>query len=262
VSVPPVAHRVQAPVLPAPVQSQSDGGSERRFSDFLERSGAPAADFLGGGHAAAASESGSGSIAARFNEDGWFSRGEAENGAPARAPASAGRAAPAVSPGGRGHMIPAAGPPRLGESAALIADAGSDASFVSGHGGEPQTAPLEVREPGAADGPRGAAPHGVGEHAFAAPALAPRRAERPALRRAEEAQASARRERRAAASTANSSLTVHSGGEGISLIARADRLSREEQLRLKSAIAALLARHGLVARRIVLNGQLQPPTGT
>jgi hypothetical protein len=57
-------------------------------------------------------------------------------------------------------------------------------------------------------------------------------------------------------------LALRAGGDGIVLIARAQRLNREEQLRLRIAIDALLVRHGLSAREIVINGENQPCSGS
>jgi hypothetical protein len=45
---------------------------------------------------------------------------------------------------------------------------------------------------------------------------------------------------------------------GISLVARADKLSREERDRLRVEIGELLARHGLAAADIMLNGAAWP----
>lgn len=53
-------------------------------------------------------------------------------------------------------------------------------------------------------------------------------------------------------------VTVQAVEGGISLVARADRLSREERDRLRAEIGELLARHGLAATGIVLNGEAWP----
>lgn len=61
------------------------------------------------------------------------------------------------------------------------------------------------------------------------------------------------------AGAAGIEVTVHAGAEGVSLVARTQKLSRLEQARLKTAIAVLLAHHGLSAQRIVLNGESGSP---
>jgi hypothetical protein len=54
-------------------------------------------------------------------------------------------------------------------------------------------------------------------------------------------------------------IALQSGPEGIALVARAQRLSADEQIRLRIAIDALLSRHGLRARSVTINGHIQPP---
>lgn len=56
-------------------------------------------------------------------------------------------------------------------------------------------------------------------------------------------------------------LALQAGPDGIALVARALRLDREEELELRSAIDALLARHGLRAGIITINGESGPSAG-
>jgi len=55
--------------------------------------------------------------------------------------------------------------------------------------------------------------------------------------------------------SAAAQVSVQAVEGGISLVARADRLSREDRDRLRVEIGELLARHGLVAAEIMLNGE-------
>lgn len=53
-------------------------------------------------------------------------------------------------------------------------------------------------------------------------------------------------------------VSVQAAEGGISLVARADKLSREEKDKLRVEIGGLLARHGLAAANIMLNGEAWP----
>ncbi len=59
-------------------------------------------------------------------------------------------------------------------------------------------------------------------------------------------------------STAAAQVSVQAVEGGISLVARADKLSREERDKLRIEIGALLARHGLAAAEITINGEALP----
>jgi hypothetical protein len=54
--------------------------------------------------------------------------------------------------------------------------------------------------------------------------------------------------------SSNAQINVQAGEEGLSVVARLDKLSREERVRLRSGIVDLLARHGMAAAHIWLNG--------
>jgi hypothetical protein len=56
----------------------------------------------------------------------------------------------------------------------------------------------------------------------------------------------------------DTSATLQFSQDGVAVVVRAERLSREEKLRLRTAIAELLGRHGLGARDIILNGEQRP----
>lgn len=58
--------------------------------------------------------------------------------------------------------------------------------------------------------------------------------------------------------SAAAQVSVQAVEGGISLIARADKLSREERAKLRIEIGELLARHGLAAAEIMLNGEAGP----
>jgi hypothetical protein len=53
-------------------------------------------------------------------------------------------------------------------------------------------------------------------------------------------------------------LLVEAAEHGLRLIARAEKLSREQRLRLRGEIEQLLAHHGLSAEEIRLNGEPIP----
>lgn len=57
-------------------------------------------------------------------------------------------------------------------------------------------------------------------------------------------------------------LTAQAGSEGLRLVARVQGISGGERLRLRAAIEALLARSGLSAREIVINGESGPASGS
>lgn len=58
--------------------------------------------------------------------------------------------------------------------------------------------------------------------------------------------------------SAAAQVSVQAVEGGISLVARADKLSREERDKLRTEIGELLARHGLAAAEIMLNGEAGP----
>lgn len=58
--------------------------------------------------------------------------------------------------------------------------------------------------------------------------------------------------------SAAAQVSVQAVEGGISLVARADKLSREERDKLRIEIGELLARHGLAAAEIMLNGEAGP----
>ncbi|MEA3015730.1 MAG: hypothetical protein QOI38_452, partial [Sphingomonadales bacterium] len=56
-------------------------------------------------------------------------------------------------------------------------------------------------------------------------------------------------------------LALQAGPDGVALVARAQRMNREEEIKLRSAIDALLARHGLRAGNVTINGESRPSAG-
>jgi hypothetical protein len=58
--------------------------------------------------------------------------------------------------------------------------------------------------------------------------------------------------------SAPAQVSVQAAEGGISLVARADRLSREERDRLRVEIVELLARHGFAIADMTLNGEAWP----
>lgn len=62
----------------------------------------------------------------------------------------------------------------------------------------------------------------------------------------------------ARAASAPAQVSVQAVEGGISVVARADRLTREERDRLRVEIAELLARHGFAVADMVLNGEAWP----
>lgn len=62
----------------------------------------------------------------------------------------------------------------------------------------------------------------------------------------------------AAEGSLNVRLSLASDGENLNLSIRLGKLSREERARLRLEIARLLARHGMTAAEIKLNGEIEP----
>lgn len=54
--------------------------------------------------------------------------------------------------------------------------------------------------------------------------------------------------------SSNAQVSIQAGEEGLAVVARLEKLSREERVRLRSGIVDLLGRHGISAAHIWLNG--------
>jgi hypothetical protein len=219
---------------------------------MLETLRGAADGFLGDGRDGNAPASHQPAAAAHmFNETGLFGR--------------------AVDDPGPGQAAPETAAPRPGvavqDAAAVPAACGAEAGTAAS---EPAVALRPVARTGR-EAPAPGAPW-AGANVHAAPASAARSTamgqapirtkslqaapaeRRPARRPVEEA----RRERSASAAR----LALQPGADGLAVVARAERLSREEQIRLRVAIEALLARHGLAARRVTINGEAEPRGGS
>jgi hypothetical protein len=197
-----------------------------------------------------------------FNEHGLFGHAEAAPAAhsPAGAPGRQPAAAAALQQGPDVTDPPSAQAPEgAGLQPAPAASSGEAASD-----GGPAAAPMPQAQGGrrafvqgpALASPPAAAARGAEKARLPAPAGAMSAARSRPATRGEAGAATA-------SGAAAAQVTLGAGaGAGLSLVARAQSLTAGERTRLRSAIEALLARSGLAARAIVINGESEPPRGS
>jgi hypothetical protein len=156
-------------------------------------------------------------------------------------------------------------PPLGGEDALQSASEGFAAPATSaGSRNDRQRAPRSR-----ATGPAAAAPAGRAGGRIAPLAPSNAAAAARAALESRESRATGKSHRRAAllmqdylrqAGAINAQVSVQAAEQGISLVARVEKLTREQKMRLRAEIAGLLARHGYSAAEIRLNGETGPAT--
>jgi hypothetical protein len=245
---------------------ESGGDSATSFADLLASMlapGAPGAQLPGPAANAAEAVMGRLDAAEVFNETGLF-RGAAPLPAaeapPGGEPAAAQAAAvwrPGAGPRtdlqplsaglGPDPLSPAAAAGPASASAAAEGRAGSAASRVAGAASKAATGALASLRGQAVAGPASAPQSAAFEpEAASVGKVSPRSAAMVARLLA------------ARAGAAAAQVSVQAVESGISVMARVDRLSREERDRLRGQIGELLARHGFAGAEILLNGEAWP----
>lgn len=195
-----------------------------------------------------------------FNETGLF-RGAAP------LPSQGGVLGEAAAAVGTATSIPTPGPGLKFELQPLShgIDAGAAVPGAATAAGGPAAdggAPVSIRPAGALQASHGALPslHGQPVALSARPARSAAAGRDPATggRIPPRTSAMVAQLLAAKAGAAAAQVSVQAVEGGISVMARVDRLSREERDRLRSEIGELLARHGFASADIMLNGEAWP----